>query len=213
MSAAAERRPTQNIMQILARSVEEQLTGRHPSNCRPKIRMRLLSGLVSATSTWCSLGRKRCLTTRVGGPVAATTAELQQWFEAGGGLIHRNVVLATKQTQPEVRTIGAVAKGEQLMSCPLTLALGFESPWDDKSAEEQLQRLASACVPQDMWQLHLGLRLLRERIQGESSKWHKYISALPLLYTGVPLFFKKKGFESIIYPPLATQVSTWKGHN
>ncbi|KAG0485556.1 hypothetical protein HPP92_009635 [Vanilla planifolia] len=76
--------------------------------------------------------------------------------------------------------------------------------WEGDGRDSYLIRLASK-VPEELWAMKLGLRLLQERAS-IGSFWWPYISNLPETFT-VPIFFSGKDIENLQYAPLVHQVN------
>ena len=102
-----------------------------------------------------------------------------------------------------------IAANQPILSLPLSLTV----PLDDRygrgySALDPLVKL----VPQQLWQLQLGMRLLSERTKQYSttaataSFYQPYIDLLPLAYT-TPLFYQRDDVLALQYPPMQQQIN------
>lgn len=97
-----------------------------------------------------------------------------------------------------VSAAAPVASGTLLISLPPHLPLSLPS-----SLDHPLHHLASV-VPEELWALKLGLRLLMERAQ-TGSFWWPYISNLPQRFN-VPVFFTGDDIADLQYAPVIHQV-------
>lgn len=112
------------------------------------------------------------------------------------------------QEDNETYGLGLVAsqdipKGSLLIALPDHIPLKFESDAGD-GADSVLVDLASQ-VPEELWAMKLGLKLLQERAR-LGSFWWPYISNLPETYS-VPIFFQGEDIKNLQYVPLLYQVN------
>ena len=105
----------------------------------------------------------------------------------------------------------SIAAGQPILSLPLSLTL----PLDDEQHNRNYSPLGPLLkhVPQPLWQLQLGLRLLSERTKQYSaapgtaaSFYQPYIDLLPLAYS-TPLFYQRDDVQALQYPPVQQQIN------
>ncbi|KAG5135724.1 hypothetical protein AAZX31_08G044900 [Glycine max] len=161
--------------------------------------------MATGKTVMCSLSQLRPLT------CASTSAsrlvpqppDLIKWVTREGGFVHR----AVKITQLDSSNgLGLVAKeeiprGSDLIVLPHHLPLRFTSLQQDPSLLHHLARQ----VPEELWAMKLGLKLLQERAK-VGSFWWPYISNLPETYT-VPIFFSGEDIKNLHYAPILHQVN------
>ncbi|KAG2411091.1 uncharacterized protein HKW66_Vig0017560 [Vigna angularis] len=80
-----------------------------------------------------------------------------------------------------------------------------EAEEDWVMATSKTVMLAKEPIPQELWAMKLGLKLLQERAK-VGSFWWPYISNLPETYT-VPIFFPGEDIKNLHYAPLLHQVN------
>ncbi|MED6180522.1 hypothetical protein PIB30_011037 [Stylosanthes scabra] len=126
--------------------------------------------------------------------------DLIKWVTREGGFVHPAIKIAVNHSHG----LGLLAnqqipKGSDLIVLPDHIPLRFNH--QDQDATLQLARH----VPEELWAMRLGLKLLQERaIVG--SFWWPYISNLPETYT-VPIFFPGEDIKNLQYAPLLHQVN------
>ena len=110
-----------------------------------------------------------------------------------------------------------IASGQPILTLPLDLTIPINAPQHPPSSTAR-PSLAFAPldavlrhVPDTLWQLQLGLRLLSERTKALSSAsaasfFQPYIDLLPLSFPTVPLFFQRDDLLALQYPPIVQQV-------
>ncbi|ESR61411.1 hypothetical protein CICLE_v10015103mg [Citrus x clementina] len=133
--------------------------------------------------------------------------DLVKWVKKEGGFVHQAVKLFPQEDN-ETYGLGLVAsqdipKGSLLIALPDHIPLKFESDAGD-GADSVLVDLASQ-VPEELWAMKLGLKLLQERAR-LGSFWWPYISNLPETYS-VPIFFQGEDIKNLQYAPLLYQVN------
>lgn len=133
--------------------------------------------------------------------------DLVKWVKKEGGFVHQAVKIFPQQDN-EACGLGLVAsqdipKGSLLIALPDHIPLKFESDAAD-GADSVLVDLARQ-VPEELWAMKLGLKLLQERAR-LGSFWWPYISNLPETY-GVPIFFQGEDIKNLQYAPLLYQVN------
>ncbi|KAL5760923.1 hypothetical protein ACOSQ2_019761 [Xanthoceras sorbifolium] len=132
--------------------------------------------------------------------------DLVKWVRREGGFVHQAVKIAPQQD--DAYGLGLLAsedipKGSLLISLPVHIPLKFESD-DGNGADSVLVNLARQ-VPEELWAMKLGLKLLQERAK-VGSFWWPYISNLPETYN-VPIFFQGEDIKNLQYAPLLYQVN------
>ncbi|XP_004150615.1 actin-histidine N-methyltransferase isoform X1 [Cucumis sativus] len=135
--------------------------------------------------------------------------DLIKWVRREGGFVHHALNIAPA---PGAHTgLGLLAshhipKGSELIILPHNLPLRFESPeaGDSDEADSVLVNLARQ-VPEELWSMKLGLKLLKERAK-VGSFWWAYIGNLPEVFT-VPIFFPGDDIKNLQYAPLLYQVN------
>ncbi|XP_022776463.1 ribulose-1,5 bisphosphate carboxylase/oxygenase large subunit N-methyltransferase, chloroplastic isoform X2 [Durio zibethinus] len=130
--------------------------------------------------------------------------DLLKWVKREGGFVHE----AVKITQDTTHGLGLVAsreipKGSDLIVLPDHVPLKFQSDKGDGAGSVLLH--LSNQVPEELWAMKLGLKLLQERAK-VGSFWWTYISNLPETYS-VPIFFAGEDIKNLQYAPLLYQVN------
>ncbi|TYI51423.1 hypothetical protein E1A91_D12G175300v1 [Gossypium mustelinum] len=130
--------------------------------------------------------------------------DLLKWIKREGGFVHEAVTI----TQDTTYGLGLVASGgipkdSDLIVLPEHVPLKFQSDKDDEADSVSLP--LSNRVPEELWAMKLGLKLLQERAK-VGSFWWPYISNLPETYT-VPIFFSGEDIKNLQYAPLLYQVN------
>ncbi|KAK3043109.1 hypothetical protein RJ639_001224 [Escallonia herrerae] len=135
--------------------------------------------------------------------LAPRPPDLVKWVRVEGGFVRQSITI----TQVDPYGLGLVAtdeipKGSDLIALPDHLPMRFESNGARDSAV-----LASLVgqVPEELWAMRLGLKLLQERAK-IGSFWWPYISNLPETYS-VPVFFPGEDIKNLQYAPLLHQVN------
>ncbi|KAM2658404.1 hypothetical protein EV2_021116 [Malus domestica] len=139
--------------------------------------------------------------------LAPRPPDLIKWVRREGGFVHEAVKIA----QDSSFGLGLVAseeipKGSELIVLPEHVPLRFGSIESDggdgvDSVLDDLARL----VPEELWAMKLGLKLLQERAK-TGSFWWPYISSLPETFN-IPIFFPGKDIKNLQYAPLLYQVN------
>ncbi|KFK44512.1 hypothetical protein AALP_AA1G266300 [Arabis alpina] len=131
--------------------------------------------------------------------------DLIRWIKREGGFVHHSVKLS-HHTPLGLTLISTdlIPHGTNLISLPPHLPLRFQSHNDTSSSSSLLSALARR-VPEELWAMKLGLRLLQERANVDSF-WWPYISNLPETYS-VPIFFPGEDIKNLQYAPLLHQVN------
>ncbi|CAK9140311.1 unnamed protein product [Ilex paraguariensis] len=147
--------------------------------------------------------RRFCLPTRL----VPHPPDLIKWVRREGGFVHQSVKIA----EVEPHGLGLVAseeipQGSDLIALPEHIPLKFGSLESEggNGAFSVLVNLAQQ-VPEELWAMRLGLKLLQERSK-KGSFWWPYISNLPETYS-VPIFFPGEDIKNLQYAPLLHQVN------
>ncbi|BBN19866.1 hypothetical protein MPTK1_8g14370 [Marchantia polymorpha subsp. ruderalis] len=138
------------------------------------------------------------------GARALQTPDLRQWVEKHGGYVSPGIELS-QDGQSGLGLLASqwIPRGQTLIRLPSRLQLGMRSGDANCPADETLQTIANR-VPEELWSLKLGLKLLNEKAK-ENSFWWPYISLLPQRFQ-TPIFFSGEEIASLQYPPLIHQV-------
>ncbi|KAG2701537.1 hypothetical protein I3760_06G050200 [Carya illinoinensis] len=130
--------------------------------------------------------------------------DLIKWVRREGGFVHPAVKIAEDGTTGLGLAASAeIPKGSDLIALPDHVPLRFESDVGD-GLDSVLANLAHR-VPEELWAMKLGLKLLQERAK-IGSYWWPYISNLPETYS-VPIFFPGEDIKNLQYAPLLHQVN------
>ncbi|KAK4736356.1 hypothetical protein R3W88_000053 [Solanum pinnatisectum] len=138
--------------------------------------------------------------------LVAQPPNLIKWVKSEGGFVHKSIKIA----QADSFGLGLVAsedipKGSDLIALPQHIPLKFDgSSSESENSHSALIKLAYH-VPEELWAMKLGLKLLQERAR-KGSFWWPYISNLPETYT-VPIFFPGEDIKNLQYAPLLYQVN------
>ncbi|ONI31823.1 hypothetical protein PRUPE_1G332800 [Prunus persica] len=142
------------------------------------------------------------------GRLAPYPPDLIKWVRREGGFVHEAVKIA----QDSSFGLGLVAseeipKGSELIVLPEHVPLRFgslESEGGDGGLDSVIVNLARH-VPEELWAMKLGLKLLQERAK-TGSFWWPYISSLPETFN-IPIFFPGEDIKNLQYAPLLYQVN------
>ncbi|KAG8382709.1 hypothetical protein BUALT_Bualt05G0105600 [Buddleja alternifolia] len=140
--------------------------------------------------------------------LVAQPPDLIKWVRREGGFVHNSVKIAFLEANG--LGLGLVAsedipKGSELITLPQHIPLRFEAKdGDDSSSSNNLIHLARH-IPEELWSMKLGLKLLQERAR-KGSFWWPYISNLPETFN-VPIFFPGEDIMNLQYAPLLHQVN------
>nr|XP_015895374.2 actin-histidine N-methyltransferase [Ziziphus jujuba var. spinosa] len=133
--------------------------------------------------------------------------DLIKWVRREGGFVHPAVRIA----QDTSNGLGLLAseeipKGSDLIALPDQIPLRF-TPLESDGGDGLHSVLIDLArqVPEELWSMKLGLKLLQERAN-VGSYWWPYISNLPETYT-VPIFFHGEDIKNLQYAPLLYQVN------
>ncbi|KAJ1280917.1 hypothetical protein BS78_04G268500 [Paspalum vaginatum] len=138
--------------------------------------------------------------------LAPQPPDLVRWVQREGGFVHPALRVVD---HPEhglgvsaVAGDGDIPPGDVLIALPGRLPLRLRRPTG--AADDLLVQLAQQ-VPEELWAMKLGLRLLQERAKPDSF-WWPYIANLPETFT-VPIFFPGDDIKNLQYAPLLHQVN------
>ncbi|XP_076953512.1 uncharacterized protein LOC143627617 [Bidens hawaiensis] len=137
-----------------------------------------------------------------------TPPDIIKWVKKEGGFVHPLIRIADFGPLG----LGLVAseeipKGSDLIALPEHVPLKFPVIGNDDDGDESLPGLLNVArhVPEELWTMKLGLKLLQERAK-TGSFWWPYISNLPEAFT-VPIFFSGDDIKNLQYAPLLYQVN------
>ncbi|KAF8775920.1 hypothetical protein HU200_004055 [Digitaria exilis] len=132
--------------------------------------------------------------------------DLVRWVQREGGFVHPALRVTD---HPEhglgvsaAAADGDISPGDVLITLPGRIPLRLRRPTG--AADDVLVQLAQQ-VPEELWAMKLGLRLLQERAKPDSF-WWPYIANLPETFT-VPIFFPGDDIKNLQYAPLLHQVN------
>nr|BAK03360.1 predicted protein [Hordeum vulgare subsp. vulgare] len=138
--------------------------------------------------------------------IAQQPPDLLRWVQREGGFVHPALRVSD---HPEyglgvsaTAADGAIPPGAVLIDLPGRIPLRLRRPAD--AADAVLMQLADQ-VPEELWAMRLGLRLLQERTKFDSF-WWPYIANLPETFT-VPIFFPGEDIKNLQYAPLLHQIN------
>lgn len=134
--------------------------------------------------------------------------DLIKWVKREGGFVHKALKIAQTEQSDGFGLVATeeIPKGSDIIVLPEHIPLKFgDSEADGESgAHSALVNLAQH-VPEELWAMKLGLKLLQERAK-KGSFWWPYISNLPETYS-VPIFFPGEDIKNLQYAPLLYQVN------
>ncbi|KAM7255189.1 hypothetical protein ACFE04_020430 [Oxalis oulophora] len=159
------------------------------------------SSLTTHVRTFTCLATTTTTTTRV----VPHPPDLVKWVKQQGGFVHQAVKITTLDDNNKGLGLGLglvafedIPKGSDLIVLPNHIPLKFDAN------DAVLLHLATK-VPEELWVMKLGLKLLQERAK-VGSFWWSYISNLPETYT-VPIFFPGEDIKNLQYAPLLHQIN------
>ncbi|WCJ33613.1 Rubisco methyltransferase family protein [Euphorbia peplus] len=164
--------------------------------------------MAAAKMVMASLTHRRpltCAATASPSRILPNPPDLINWVRREGGLVHQAVKISSEGNSG----LGLIAsqpipKGSDLIVLPYHIPLKFEFHGADGPATSALVNLAQN-IPEELWAMKLGLRLLHERAK-VGSFWWSYISNLPETLS-VPIFFPGEDIKNLQYAPLLYQVN------
>ncbi|RCV08246.1 hypothetical protein SEVIR_1G316400v4 [Setaria viridis] len=180
--------------------------GATPATAR-RILFTTTSSLLSSSLTRSSRRSLACSAASAAAPrLAPQPPDLVRWVQREGGFVHPALRVSD---HPEhglgvsaAAADGDIPPGEVLITLPGRLPLRLRRPTG--AADDVLVQLAQQ-VPEELWAMKLGLRLLQERARPDSF-WWPYIANLPETFT-VPIFFPGDDIKNLQYAPLLHQVN------
>ncbi|CAM6007064.1 unnamed protein product [Sphagnum balticum] len=133
------------------------------------------------------------------GREGSSTEDLVQWVRQQGGRLLPAVHLQRQNVRGDLGLVAteAVQSGESLIALPPHILLSL--PIDEPALAALAQR-----VPEKLWAMKLGLKLLAERAK-KHSFWWPYIHKLPERFR-MPVFFSGDEIQQLQYPPIIHQV-------
>ncbi|KAK1387056.1 histone-lysine N-methyltransferase setd3 [Heracleum sosnowskyi] len=133
--------------------------------------------------------------------------DLINWVKKQGGFVHPSVRISVNgQFGLGLVASDDIASGSYLIGLPDHVPLRFGLSDGDCGADgDSVLVNVARKVPEELWAMRLGLKLLQERAR-VGSFWWPYISNLPETYT-VPIFFPGEDIKNLQYAPLLYQVN------
>ncbi|KAF3331542.1 histone-lysine N-methyltransferase setd3 [Carex littledalei] len=139
--------------------------------------------------------------------LVAHPPDLVRWVRREGGSVHPNLTIGDHSDFGlGVVSTDGIPAGSELINLPSHLPLRWNHPVGRTSdgAYAVLTKLAEQ-VPEELWSMRLGLRLLQERANVDSF-WWPYMSNLPETFS-VPIFFSGEDIKNLQYIPLLHQIN------
>ncbi|KAI5083139.1 hypothetical protein GOP47_0002882 [Adiantum capillus-veneris] len=129
--------------------------------------------------------------------------DLIAWVRQNGGHVHPSLrLLVHSSSGLGLAATRPLLSGTPLITLPPHLPLSL--PTFPASSQDQTLLQLAQLVPEDLWALKLGLKLLMERAQ-RGSFWWPYISNLPQRFN-IPVFFTGSEIANLQYAPVIHQV-------
>ncbi|XP_073010064.1 uncharacterized protein [Typha latifolia] len=178
---------------------------KHFISSSPKMVTSAAASKILLSSTL-SLNHRRALTCSAS-RLVPHPPDLMRWVKREGGFVHPGLKIADHTSHGlGVVAADAITTGSDLIVLPNHLPLRFHPSTGNGNdgAHSALVQLATR-VPEELWAMRLGLRLLQERAT-VGSFWWPYISNLPEAFT-VPIFFPGDDIKNLQYAPLLYQVN------
>ncbi|KAJ4816745.1 Histone-lysine N-methyltransferase setd3 [Rhynchospora pubera] len=154
--------------------------------------------LSTASLRLLSLTRRRSLTCSAN-RIVAHPPDLVRWVRREGGSVHPDLTISDdSELGLSVFSTGEISAGSELIDLPSHLPLRWNPPAGPTSDKDDslLAQLAQQ-IPEELWAMRLGLRLLQERAKDDSF-WWPYVSNLPETFT-VPIFFSGEDIKNLQY--------------
>ncbi|KAK9091472.1 hypothetical protein Sjap_024649 [Stephania japonica] len=126
--------------------------------------------------------------------------DLIRWVKREGGFVHPGLKIADCDCGLGLVSTEQIPKGSDLIGLPSHVPMRIGSVGVDSDLLGLVRR-----VPEELWAMKLGLKLLQERAM-VGSFWWPYISNLPETYS-VPIFFPGEDIKNLQYAPLLSQVN------
>eukprot|EP01018_Ginkgo_biloba_P038165 Gb_41393 [translate_table: standard] len=132
--------------------------------------------------------------------------DLMQWIRHEGGFVHQGLRLDDGGPSGlGLVSSQTISAGTEIISLPRHIPLALP-PLDSAPDHPDAVLIDLARrLPEELWTLRLGLKLLGERAK-VGSFWWPYISNLPESFN-VPIFFSKQEIQGLQYIPVIHQVS------
>ncbi|CAI9096758.1 OLC1v1032970C2 [Oldenlandia corymbosa var. corymbosa] len=135
--------------------------------------------------------------------------DLIKWVRREGGFVHQGVKLTHQLNSSDgigLMATEEIPKGSDLIVLPdhIPLKFGASEADSESGPYTSLVKLAQH-IPEELWSMKLGLKLLQERAK-KGSFWWPYISNLPETFT-VPIFFQGEDIKNLQYAPILYQVN------
>ncbi|KAK9277133.1 hypothetical protein L1049_006672 [Liquidambar formosana] len=163
----------------------------------------LMASLTHFRPLTCAATSSSCYPARV----VPHPPDLIKWVRREGGFVHHAVKIAEADPYGLGLVVSEeIPKGSDLIALPDHLPLRFGSL--ESSGEDALEPVLVSLarqIPEELWAMRLGLKLLQERAM-VGSFWWPYISNLPETYS-VPIFFPGEDIKNLQYAPLLYQVN------
>ncbi|KAG9444464.1 hypothetical protein H6P81_015804 [Aristolochia fimbriata] len=132
--------------------------------------------------------------------------DLIHWVRREGGFVHQDLRISDGDSYG----LGLVAareipRGSDLIALPNHIPLCLQSLDSEGDGPDAVIVQLARRVPEELWAMRLGLRLLQERAV-VGSYWWPYISNLPEAFS-VPIFFPGEDIKNLQYAPVVHQVN------
>ncbi|CAA7395689.1 unnamed protein product [Spirodela intermedia] len=162
------------------------------------------------SSSTCSLRHRRALTVSASRypRIAPFPQDLVGWVKREGGFVHPKLKIADGGEYGLTLVASEdIPRGSRLVALPERLTLRLRWSQDDDCADRPDSPLSQLVkrVPEELWAMRLGLKLLQERAK-TGSLWWPYISNLPEAFD-IPIFFSGEDIKNLQYSPLVHQVN------
>ncbi|KAI0492984.1 hypothetical protein KFK09_027260 [Dendrobium nobile] len=159
-----------------------------------------------ATASMKSMAHRRLLTCSASSSrLVLHPPDLVQWVRREGGFVHPKLRIANQGSDGlGVSSLSEIPAGADLITLPSHIPLRLQHSDEPDERDSVLTQL-SGKIPEELWIMRLGLRLLQERAT-VNSFWWPYISNLPETYS-VPIFFSGEDMKNLQYIPLVYQVN------
>ncbi|KAL2904598.1 Histone-lysine N-methyltransferase setd3 [Bienertia sinuspersici] len=147
----------------------------------------------------------RSLTCSASSRIVPHPPDLLNWVRKEGGFVHHSLKIAHIPSYGlGLLASHEIPQGSDLIVLPPHIPLKFDVFNHGSSYSPILTDLALH-IPEELWTMRLGLKLLQERARS-GSFWWPYINNLPDTYS-VPIFFQRKDILNLQYSPLINQIN------
>ncbi|XP_002964620.2 histone-lysine N-methyltransferase setd3 [Selaginella moellendorffii] len=138
----------------------------------------------------------------------AASVDLRGWVKNQGGFVWSGLHVVHSGSSHGMGLVATqdLPQGSTIITLPRRVPMPMPDPENAAvlaPSEGVICEIANR-VPEELWAMRLGLKLLYERAQ-KGSYWWPYISMLPHSFT-LPIFFSGVDIESIDYAPVTHQV-------